>query len=643
MIISMVRRCHETETQPIEWDEVLNVIRDGSHGLKGRITQIRNRYEVEKDITGGDVDKAKKAVADLKLQLPGFRPSGTFSKRENGCLVEYSGILCADLDSLGDKLTPIRNTLKDMPFIRAIALSPSGDGLKVFFNVINDPARHEDSFRNIKIAIRESLDVEIDEKCKDLARICFFTYDPDLWVRTDGNEIFPPADPLPKPMVVTRPSASMTTREQIAFGLLGELQPSPEKDGYFVRCPGESFHSNKTGTKHTILYLQSVPTLSCQHQSCAHVVESFNKVLRSEIGKAEFVPEFNPRQKKNGQKPEVKPEPDEPLIEFFSPSEIMRFEIPDSYRLVGDNHINMASIVVLGGAPDVGKSLAGDSLAYAGANGEDWMGYTTHRKFRTLIIQNENGPSRLKSNFVRAALDTAALDDWIRICKPPPYGFCFKQEAFRTALKNYIDSFKPQVVVIDPFTAMVYDQDSREYLMAFETLLSVLPKGDERPALFIIAHTRKPQTDERASGRALLKMLAGSFVLGSVPRTAFVLQAASDDTEDNRVVITCCKNNDGEKGKRSAWRHENGLFSPEPNFSWAEFDACDKDKRVVITEDMMNELFKEGWLPMHEARKNLEELSGAARSTVYNALSPNGRFGKRLIFNKKEDKVGWIS
>jgi hypothetical protein len=220
----------------------------------------------------------------------------------------------------------------------------------------------------------------------------------------------------------------------------------------------------------------------------------------------------------------------------------------------------MGSIVVLGGAPDVGKSLCGDALAYSGASKSDWMGLTTYRQFKSLIIQAENGRLRLKSNLVRVGLDCTTLDPWIRICVPPPYGLCFKREDFRKQLKQVIDSFQPDVVMIDPWTSMVYDQDSREYLMAFETLLSVLPTGDDRPALFIIAHTRKPQTDERASGRALLKLLAGSYVLGSVPRTAFVLQAASDDVEDNRVVFTCCKNNDGEKGKRSAWTSKDGLF-----------------------------------------------------------------------------------
>jgi hypothetical protein len=292
MTVSMVKRCHQTETSPITFEEIWSVTRNGDHGLKEKITQIRNRYEAERDITG-DVVKAKKAVADLKMELPGFLPSGTFSTRNNNALVEYSGILCADLDSLGDRLTAIRNTLKDMPFVRAIALSPSGDGLKVFFNVINDPLRHEDSFRNIKIGIRESLEVDIDEKCKDLARICFFTYDPDLWVRMDGNEIFPPADPLPRAKTTAVPptSADVSSREQIAFRLLGELRPSPEKGGFFVACPGVGFHTNKDGSKHTILYLETVPTLHCTHLSCSHVVEAFNKVLRSEIAKAEFRPE----------------------------------------------------------------------------------------------------------------------------------------------------------------------------------------------------------------------------------------------------------------------------------------------------------------------------------------------------------------
>jgi putative DNA primase/helicase len=291
MTVSMVKRCYQTETFPITFEEIWSATRNGDHGLKEKITHIRNRYEAERDITGDPV-KAKKAVADLKMELPGFLPSGLFSKRENNALVDYSGILCADMDTLGDRLTQIRDTLRTLTFVRAVLLSPSGDGLKVFFNVINDPVRHEDSFRSIRDNVRD-LGIEIDEKCKDLARICLFTYDPDMWERVEGNEVLPPADPLPRGRTANDPppTADMTIREQIAFRLLGELRAAPEKGGYFVTCPGESFHTAKSGEKHTILYLETVPTLACQHQSCSHVVEAFNRVLRSEIAKAEFRPE----------------------------------------------------------------------------------------------------------------------------------------------------------------------------------------------------------------------------------------------------------------------------------------------------------------------------------------------------------------
>jgi len=70
--------------------------------------------------------------------------------------------------------------------------------------------------------------------------------------------------------------------------------------------------------------------------------------------------------------------------------------------------------------------------------------------------------------------------------------------------------------------------------------------------LGIVAHTRKPRSEERASGRALLSFLAGSYVFGSVPRTVFVMQAASDDAEDKRIVSTCCKTTENSAHDRPA-------------------------------------------------------------------------------------------
>jgi hypothetical protein len=287
---------------------------------------------------------------------------------------------------------------------------------------------------------------------------------------------------------------------------------------------------------------------------------------------------------------------------------------------------------VIGGAPGVGKSRGAVALALAGATCSDWFGLTVHRKFKVLIVQNENGEFRLSRDF--AQLNCETLDDYVRICPPPPYGFCFARAEFRAQLAAAIAHFKPDVVIFDPWNAAAYEQDSREYLDTFDALKSVLPQGDDAPALGIVAHTRKPKTDERASGRGLLNLLAGSYVLGSVPRTVFVMQAASDDTTDNRVVWTCCKNNDGALGARSAWERCDGLFEPVADFDWQSFDAPEKDRRAVITEADVRAVFEIGALTRTEAREALEEITGASRASIFRALNPKGRFANLLKFEK---------
>jgi AAA domain-containing protein/CHC2-type zinc finger protein len=317
------------------------------------------------------------------------------------------------------------------------------------------------------------------------------------------------------------------------------------------------------------------------------------------------------------------------LIEFRSPLQLKNFEPPPGIILAGDCHIVRGSVFVIGGAPGVGKSRAAVALAEAGATQHEWFGLPVRRQFKTMIVQTENGEFRLSREF--GELDCEALENFVRVCPPPPYGLCFARDGFREQLAAAVAAFAPDVVIYDPWNAAAREQDSREYLDTFDALRSVLPFGDDAPALGIVAHTRKPKTDERASGRALLNLLAGSYVLGSVPRTVFVMQAASDETTDNRVVWTCCKNNDGELGVRSAWERRNGLFAPVRDFDWEAFDAPEKDRRELISETDVAAIFRNGELRKAEAVKRLQSNTGAHRASCYRALEPNGRFARHLV------------
>ena len=161
----------------------------------------------------------------------------------------------------------------------------------------------------------------------------------------------------------------------------------------------------------------------------------------------------------------------------------------------------------------------------------------------------------------------------IRVCPPPPYGLAFDHLDFRNQLQKAIEDFSPDIVLIDPWNAAARDEKARDYLETFDLIRSVIPAGDTSPALGIVAHTRKPKSDERTSGRGLSNLISGSYVLTSIPRTVFVMQHASDEPEENRIIWTCCKNNDGELGFRSAWERRNGLFVPVADFNFDEFDS----------------------------------------------------------------------
>lgn len=305
-------------------------------------------------------------------------------------------------------------------------------------------------------------------------------------------------------------------------------------------------------------------------------------------------------------------------IEVLKPSELRSYIPKSGTVLVGDNHIVRGSVFVVAGAPGVGKSRSGVALAEAGATQLDWFGLTVHCRFKTLIIQNENGRLRLKTEF--ADLDDQVLDQYVRVTPPPPFGLSFIKSEFRDQLKAILEDFQPGVILIDPWNAVARDDKAKDYLETFDLIRSVIPAGDDGPALGIFSHTRKPQFNERANGRALLNLLAGSYVLASVPRCVFVLQSASDDVMESNVVVTCCKNNDGELGNRGCWTRESGQWSRVEGFDWEAWDSGEKPAPGEAKFGVENvvEIIAESTVPLNKEKLAREiRKMGPSKPTAY--------------------------
>ena len=327
-------------------------------------------------------------------------------------------------------------------------------------------------------------------------------------------------------------------------------------------------------------------------------------------------------------------------LQFYDPVELAAYKVPVGFCLIGDMQIYEGGVFVFGGASGIGKSRGLTAMAVSGATGKPWFGLPVHRKFKTLIIQAENGLVRLSAEY--RELDSAALQGMVKVSGDAD-SLDFADLEVKQGIEEVLKDFRPDVVVLDPWNRATRDIMEKDYREAFDRVLACLDALDPRPALVICAHTRKPRQGEKAHGRGLLNLLSGSLVLGSIPRAAFILQTATDDPVDNRVVFTCAKNNNGELGAPSAWRRTaKGFEGPIEDFDWDEFYGESTARKPAVTLEHLKQVFDDGalWLSKSDAAKKLEGVADVGRSTAYDALKQEGgKFSSWLRTNPANKKM----
>ncbi len=290
-LLSMTRNALDPATKDTRTVAVIEAIR--SDRWREPVEQLRAEYARVLAATG-DVKQAKKTAGPLKTQLPGVLWSGNFSQRRAESLVAHSGLLCADLDDLGEPLGEVRARLLTSPHLWALFTSPTGTGLKSVFRVAAAAAPHAASFVAVAAHVRELCGVEIDRACRDVARLCFVSHDPDAFLNRDATELpphvestGPAAKPLaPAPATRAAAAAKPDLRRTIAGELLGEVGWTDDTRG-FCACPGRAQHTNPDGPRDCRVHLDGAPTLHCLHNSCRAAVDAANRELRSRIGVAE--------------------------------------------------------------------------------------------------------------------------------------------------------------------------------------------------------------------------------------------------------------------------------------------------------------------------------------------------------------------
>ena len=175
-----------------------------------RITIFKNLFDtdvpfiisIEKVVKRIKEGSVKKTVEKIRLStdqdaqnrykkmLPAILFAGEFSERNKKGLKEHSGLMVTDFDDIPDsEMEAMFNKVKSNKHVVLLFRSPSGNGLKAVVRIPKCTAvEHERYFK--KFEAEYSYDYFDTANC-DVSRICFESYDPNLYYNSDA-EVFSP-------------------------------------------------------------------------------------------------------------------------------------------------------------------------------------------------------------------------------------------------------------------------------------------------------------------------------------------------------------------------------------------------------------------------------------------------------------------
>ena len=118
--------------------------------------------------------------------LPCFTPTGVFNHRSIKGLEEYNGIICLDIDHV-ENPEELKTACKNIPWVHAAFITPSGAGLKVIVKSKATVDNYKETEELVQAAFRDETNFVRDNRCKDIARIQFVSYDPTLYYNPDSS------------------------------------------------------------------------------------------------------------------------------------------------------------------------------------------------------------------------------------------------------------------------------------------------------------------------------------------------------------------------------------------------------------------------------------------------------------------------
>jgi len=129
----------------------------------------------QKEVEACCVDLSK------KKNLPCFTPTGIFEQRNSNGILNYSGLICLDIDHLEDPKS-LKDICMEISWVWVAFITPSGKGLKIIIQTCVELKDYHITEAEAAMSFYKKTGYLRDEKCKDLARLQFVSYDKDIYI-----------------------------------------------------------------------------------------------------------------------------------------------------------------------------------------------------------------------------------------------------------------------------------------------------------------------------------------------------------------------------------------------------------------------------------------------------------------------------
>ena len=162
-------------TKPESTVSVLSILEEiRTDKYKSQIDEIRNFENPSKN--------------PLKDKLPVFTPTGIFNHRSMAGLENYNGLMCLDIDHI-ENPEQLKDQCKKLNYVFSAFVTPSGKGLKVLIKTNATAENYREIELKVATAFQHDTGAIRDNHCKDIARIQFVSYDPNIYINENSSLI----------------------------------------------------------------------------------------------------------------------------------------------------------------------------------------------------------------------------------------------------------------------------------------------------------------------------------------------------------------------------------------------------------------------------------------------------------------------